>query len=162
VFEISGILAVAAYVDLNPVRAGMAKSLEESDHTSAQDRIHELTAAVPERCRGWARVPLLPIQAITGGQLTSHEYLEFVEHTGRAIAENKRSISAEFTPTLERLKINPDRWVELARSVGRSFRRVVGPVERIEAAAANSKKCWFQGIAVARRVFGCAEANTAR
>jgi len=35
----AAILACAAYVDLNPIRAGLCKSLETSDHTSIQRRI---------------------------------------------------------------------------------------------------------------------------
>lgn len=36
----TGLLACAMYVDLNPVRAAMADSLEKSTHTSVYDRIH--------------------------------------------------------------------------------------------------------------------------
>ncbi len=35
----AGLLACAMYVDLNPIRAAMAESLEEARHTSAYDRI---------------------------------------------------------------------------------------------------------------------------
>ena len=38
----ASLLACAAYVDLNPVRAALAKSLEESDYTGAKDRIDDL------------------------------------------------------------------------------------------------------------------------
>ncbi len=35
----AAILACSAYVDLNPIRAGIARSLEDSDHTSIQRRL---------------------------------------------------------------------------------------------------------------------------
>jgi hypothetical protein len=40
----TAILACAAYVDLNPIRAAMAETIEESDFTSAQQRTLELKA----------------------------------------------------------------------------------------------------------------------
>ena len=40
------LLACAAYVDLNPIRAAMAETLEQSHHTSVQRRIEALKAAV--------------------------------------------------------------------------------------------------------------------
>jgi REP element-mobilizing transposase RayT len=41
------LLACAAYVDLNPIRAALAETLEESDHTSAQRRIEAQRASAP-------------------------------------------------------------------------------------------------------------------
>ena len=38
----ASLLACAAYVDLNPVRAAIAKSLEDSEYTGAKDRIDDL------------------------------------------------------------------------------------------------------------------------
>jgi hypothetical protein len=46
----TAILACAAYVDLNPVRAAMAETIEESDYTSAQQRALELKAEAGEEC----------------------------------------------------------------------------------------------------------------
>ena len=45
----AAILACLQYVDLNPIRAGIAKSLEASDFTSVQDRIRDLQQAITER-----------------------------------------------------------------------------------------------------------------
>jgi hypothetical protein len=39
----ASLLACAAYVDLNPIRAAMAMTLESSDHTSVQTRIKAMT-----------------------------------------------------------------------------------------------------------------------
>jgi hypothetical protein len=40
----SAILSAVAYVDLNPIRAGLAKTIEESDFTSAKQRLESLLA----------------------------------------------------------------------------------------------------------------------
>jgi len=44
----AAILACLQYVDLNPIRAGIAMTLEASDFTSIQDRIRDLQRAVSE------------------------------------------------------------------------------------------------------------------
>ncbi len=42
------LLAAMAYVDLNPVRAGIADTPENSDYTSIQERLGEVPDAEPE------------------------------------------------------------------------------------------------------------------
>jgi len=43
----TAILACAAYVDLNPIRAALATTLEQSDFTSAQKRIQDVQGRLP-------------------------------------------------------------------------------------------------------------------
>ena len=48
----ASLLACAAYVDLNPIRAAMAETLEQSDFTSIQRRIQALKESLEAECLG--------------------------------------------------------------------------------------------------------------
>jgi hypothetical protein len=86
------LLACMAYVDLNPVRAGMAKTPEHSKHTSIKNRVKAATserrvqgvkAKQPTRLQpfvGYPRQPMPP-----GLPFRLKDYLELVDWTGRAI-----------------------------------------------------------------------------
>jgi hypothetical protein len=114
------LLAAMAYVDLNPVRAGIAETPESSEYTSIQERIAGVPeeappqiqareGVAPERdCRtldGQALQPerdaqSLPQAALMPFDATSQtpwavpfafeDYLELVDWTGRAIRSDKR------------------------------------------------------------------------
>ena len=76
------LLACMAYVDLNPIRAEMAKTPETSDYTSIQERIahpQETTLRPFEPNEGAASLPF-----------TLTDYLELVEWPGREIRCGKR------------------------------------------------------------------------
>ncbi|MDH5905126.1 transposase [Vibrio splendidus] len=57
------LLSCVAYVDLNPVRADMAQSLEESEFTSIYERIH-LVACQQDNGKG--EIPSLPAKGLAG------------------------------------------------------------------------------------------------
>jgi REP element-mobilizing transposase RayT len=59
----ASLLACAAYVDLNPIRAAMCETLEASDHTSAQRRIEAIPAASPSMPDSEAPVTLRPVMS---------------------------------------------------------------------------------------------------
>lgn len=50
--DAASLLACAAYVDLNPIRAAMAETLEQSDFTSIQRRIQALKESLEAECLG--------------------------------------------------------------------------------------------------------------
>jgi len=153
IYDVAGVIACAVYVELNPIRAGSAKTLEGSDHTSIQDRIHIMRGRRPKRCRTWTRISLVPISEISEQALTATEYLELVDTTGRQLVEGKGSISPEISPILDRLGLEATQWLDIANNLGRKFQRIVGPVESLEAAARRAKKCWFTGKTSARAIF---------
>ena len=121
------LLSCMAYVDLNPVRAGIATSPETSSYTSIQERIRpafDLEDAIfnQRQCGDLLdfKSPLKPIlhfedrlqnPAQAGILFTFQDYLELVDWTGRIIRKEKRGyIDKASLPILKRLNISPEQW----------------------------------------------------
>ncbi len=121
------LLSCMAYVDLNPIRADMAGSLETSDHTSIQERIHPgfcLNQAIESQTQTDDlldfKTELKPLLSFEGSATNNHQtgipytfqdYLQLLDWTGRIIREGKRGvIKAEVPPILERLPVSPEQW----------------------------------------------------
>lgn len=125
------LLSCMAYVDLNPIRADMAKTPETSEHTSIKHRIKptlDLANAVREQQANQELrrfpLPIKPLARFEGnvregsqrGILFSLEdYLNLVDTTGRIIRQDKRgAIPLHFPAILERLTIEPTTWLNNA------------------------------------------------
>jgi hypothetical protein len=90
------VLACMTYVDLNPIRAGMADNPESSDFTAIQERLgfSPSTATAPKK-PDRESIPEAPLLAFNGmiscetnqSCISFHfaDYLELVDWTGRAI-----------------------------------------------------------------------------
>ena len=128
------LLACMAYADLNPIRANLANTPENSDYTSIQERIKpkwDLKKAIQRQVKQKSMLPLTDsnINNIKPSQLmtfaypdTSNkqtslpfnliDYLELVDWTGRIIREDKRGHIKQTTPPiLERLEVNNKDWL---------------------------------------------------
>jgi len=121
------LLSCMAYVDLNPIRAGMADTPETSEYTSIRERIKPvfcLDKAIKSQTESGDlrefNMPLKPLLHFEGNE-THHsrtgilyefrEYLELVDWTGRIIRRDKRgSINGDLPPLLTRLQISPEQW----------------------------------------------------
>ncbi|MCG5504562.1 transposase [Ectothiorhodospira variabilis] len=125
----AALLSCMAYVDLNPVRAGMAATPEASEHTSIRERIaprFELAQAVREQMQREALLrfdglvkPLLPFEGAfadreqPGIPFAFEDYLALVDYTGRAIDPRKKgAIANTLPPILQRLGLTPDQWLD--------------------------------------------------
>lgn len=144
-------LACLAYVDLNPIRAGLAETPEESRFTSARERItaRRWTGLAHERPGRW-------LHPITRGEvpekqglleLTLDEYLELLDWTGRNIRPGATgAIPADLDPILQRLGIQPGAWVKTARNFGGFFQRFAGRAESIKTAARRLGRTRLRGL----------------
>ena len=132
-----------AYVDLNPVRAGMETTPEQSDHTSIQLRIQHCRNMADQRHTGdddtnnenlqpeclmpFAGNPRQPMPP--GIPFNLIDYIELIDWTGRAVLANKRGHIPEHTPpVLQRLDISPEHWIELSTHFEDRFKGIVGSV----------------------------------
>jgi hypothetical protein len=156
----AGLLTAMAYVDLNPVRAGVAKTPEESEFTSIYERIRQHQAA--ERAEApapaEARIPLRPFQtAGMAGEgalpFTLEAYLELVDWTGRRVVQGKAAMDARIPPILQRLNIDAEAWVSTMRPRGNLFGRAIGRLERLREHAVTVGQAWVRGLGLARRLY---------
>ncbi len=125
--------ACLAYVDLNPVRANIAKTPESSDFTSVKQRAEKAKEAHSPNHPYQQVKSLMPFagnpkQNMPEGlpfKLT--DYLELVELTGRVLRNDKRgAIANNLPPILQRLGIEPESWLKLTTSFETSFKDLVG------------------------------------
>ena len=156
------LLACMAYVDLNPIRARMAKTPEESDHTSVKRRIE----AVRSQGKQQDVVSKQPkrLQRFTGnlredmpaGLLFSlNDYLELVDWTGRQIREDKRGhIDSDTPPILQRLGLEVEHWLYLSQHFQSSFKSLVGPVHSLRAACGVPGWKKSHSLAMCRKLLG--------
>jgi len=131
--------ACLAYVDLNPIRAGMADTPEQSDYTSIRRRCKQATSAhLPnhpqQQAKGlmpFAGNPCLNMPRGLPFRLT--DYLELVDWSGRMLREDKRgSISGNLPNILDRLHLEPRHWCYLTRHFESRFKGLVGSAYRLK------------------------------
>jgi hypothetical protein len=145
----AAIIAAMAYVDLNPVRAGMCDTLDASHHTSARRRITEIEAA-PESI-AHALGPVLGIRGLSVLRMSQAEYLGLVDCAGHHIRADKRGAIAGPPPAvIERLGIRPVQWARQVLAVGSGFGRAIGEVDSLIDKARAMGQRWLRGVGTAR------------
>jgi hypothetical protein len=131
-------------VDLNPIRAGIANTLEESWFTSVYDLI--AARGMAKHTSSHQPLPDSWLCPITMSDSTStasildlelDDYLRLVDWTGRQIREDKRgAIPNDLAPILDRLKVDPDHWLRTVTGFEGFFFRVAGRQAGVR---------WFRG-----------------
>jgi hypothetical protein len=169
------------YVDLNPVRAGMAETPEDSDYTSIQERIKaiiavQVTTSKPSENLIPTPAGLMPfiggehIEKEQGIPFDIADYLQLTDWTGMAIRNeasapssralptihvgNKTgSVPGDIAPILERLNIASDAWLENIRHYGCLYSRAVGTKENIMRYCEGLNQSWICGVRAAQQMY---------
>jgi hypothetical protein len=131
ILDAASLLATCAYIDLNPVAAGIAATPEKSPHTSFKSRMDHCSAQGKlETLQGESRYAskinvekgfwLLPIEdrrdpngrGLTGmlQGISLSGYVQLVDWSSRLIRPDKVSLSAIVPDILTRLEIDAESW----------------------------------------------------
>ena len=149
----TAITACLAYVDLNPIRAGAATSLADSEFTSVRERISDLVASQSattpthqeELMAHGARAGWLSPLSLKPGNVSSEkittrrasnrgcipmsltQYLDLLEWTGRQMRGDKAGrIPAESASILELLECSEDTWLRYVQRFRKVFKSAAG------------------------------------
>ncbi|HVJ62922.1 MAG TPA: transposase [Tahibacter sp.] len=144
----AAILSAMAYVDLNPVRAGIVKAPEAARHVSIRRRCQN-----SKRQRKSTNA-LQPIAGSGPDRLVSErEYLKLVDATGRRLRKGKDgAIDRSLVPIVQRLGLSEAAWVAQVRGTESSYWRVIGCFEAFLDKTAEIGQRWLKGSGFARRL----------
>jgi REP element-mobilizing transposase RayT len=155
----NALLTCMAYVDLNPIRAKMSASVDESEYTSIFERIHNKSHHA-ETSDNTKRKPLVKFigaehqESPQGIHFTLIDYLALVDWTGRMIREGKRgAISAQTPALLGVLGLDNETWFNLANDFGKDYHGAVGSLEELALFAEHTGKRWISGQGKLRRIY---------
>ena len=155
----AGLLTAMAYVDLNPIRAGIAKTPETSDFTSVYERIKMLKQK-PNRKQSKTSIPLHPFHVPYAKDALAIpyqlvDYLELIDWTGRAIRDGKRGhIPNQLPNILTRLNIDPYAWHQAMQPHGNVFGRAMGQLDTLRLHARTLGQAWVRGHTHSKGLFG--------
>jgi hypothetical protein len=144
------VLAAMAYVDLNPIRAGIAERLDASAHTSVVMRIEAAKADPTTLTRALGPIAghLRPNFDLSAGN-----YLQVLDWTGRVLAPGKRGRIAEDAPAvLSIIDRDPDRWTTRVAAFGSGWARAAGSAQDLIALAERLGQRWLKGLRLAVRL----------
>jgi len=179
----AALLTCMAYVDLNPVRAGVTSSLERSDFTSIQQRLFraarrkksEQTARPPNQQRRSERaVSCITMASSVVPELMSFcrrrdgsdaeecerlpirfdDYIELLRWTGEAVRDDKRgALSARSASLLARAGVVSEHWVDTVTTFHEGFSNMVGQTHHIDAQCKRLGLEKTKGVGFARKAF---------
>lgn len=161
------LLACAAYVDLNPIRAAIAETLESSDYTSVQRRIQSLkqsrlSTPSDSKALGSFLSPLTidekndSVGACSNQtrercsdkgflSISTMDYLELLDASARMVRPEKKGYTpSDVPPIMERLRLDQDCWRLQIQDFGRLFANVAGkPKDVYEMRSLISKRRFY-------------------
>jgi len=159
------LLSCMAYVDLNPIRADLAESLDGSEFTSIEQRMRKSNGEClimngelkDEDLKQNLEQKSLKLADFVGGKQIEGipyrlmDYLELVDWTGRAIRDDKKGYIDEREPRiLDKLGFSADIWLKSVGQFSDHFYSHIGTEDQLKTVCLASEKKWIAGIKQSR------------
>lgn len=145
----AALLSAMAYVELNPVRAGLVDCPEESQYSSARLRAKSACCPIPYELRGENERILVPFLGECSPDFEPpsfipadlNEYLSFLDWSGRLIKTQGSGRIPDSSPAiLDRLGLSKAGYAKYIREAGRPFYALGHPSRLLEMAARFNKR----------------------
>jgi len=153
----AAVFSCMAYIDLNPIRAGIAEKVEESQYTAINKRVEQLKEVDPIDVQKELDASMTAItHHIKSKQLliSLKDYIELVEYAAKSIKyPSKSAIPAHVKSTLSSLNLQPNHWLKQVESFSEHYCHVVGPIEKMRERAAQLKKRCLKGASAAKLLY---------
>lgn len=120
------LVAAMAYVDLNPIRAGIANTPERSEFTSLKARIDALNNNVVTAPCLHPFIGNPTNEPREGIPFRLIDYLELVDWTARQYRDGKASMSDKMPNILSRLSFNSRDWLRICTELEKSRASAIG------------------------------------
>lgn len=154
----SGLIACMVYVDFNPVRAGIAGTLETSDFTFIQERLADQAKKRSQRKEQSAPRGMASFyrQSAEAGRaqiilpIAFKEYVQLVEWTGELLANEGRFDPKTEPSILSQQGTTGRGWAQAQRSHVIGAASALGSLEALQSLAEHRGKRSVRGIGVAR------------
>lgn len=176
------ILAAMVYVDLNPIRAKVAMTPEESEFTSIYERIQMVAKQMQKNkqiqnnnAAGLSEEKIArecdnmdqpsSLMSFTNGQIKGpiiadkldyklSDYIQLVDLTGRILREDKRGAIPDFlSPIFSRLNLSSNGWFDMMKNLEKNFYYAIGHAVVLADFGNPLKKRAPKGINVARKIY---------
>jgi REP element-mobilizing transposase RayT len=136
ILDPAALITTMAYVDLNPLRAGLCKLPEEAAHTSIRGRVHQVSPGAGP----WNGPRLAEISC-----LSTRNYLSLVDATARRVTAGKHTLDQDLPEILQRLGVDQQRWCQiLTEGVERFNGTALGSKQSLSREAARRGVAWVR------------------
>ena len=138
----------------------MAKTPEQSDHTSIQQRIKKAMNTQQPGRKDQQPETLFPFvgnprkDMPQGLPFQLNDYLELVDWSGRILREDKKGAIADNLPgILQRLDMDAKQFIYLTRNFEHPFKNLVGAAHHVRKACASIGQNWVHGMSQCEKFF---------